>query len=57
MLVILADMDQKDSYAFGSSMFKAGVASFNAPRAVSLPVWQAHDARHHGLYGPKGQLQ
>ena len=34
MLVILADTDQKDSYAFGSSMFKAGVASYNAPRAV-----------------------
>ena len=27
MLVILADMDQKDSYASGSSMFKAGKAS------------------------------
>ena len=54
MLVILADVDQKDSYAFGSSMFKAGIASYNAPRAV-LSLFA--DARHHGLYGPKGQLQ
>ena len=56
ILVILADMDQKDSYAFGSSMFKAGIASYNALRAV-LSLFAAHDARHHGLYGPKGQLQ
>ena len=35
----------------GSGMCKAGIAGYDAPRAVSLPGSQAHDVRHHG--GPK----
>ena len=45
-------MDQKDS---GSVIYYAGFAGDNAPRAVFLGL-QAHDARHHGRYGPEGQL-
>ena len=46
----LAVMDQKDS---GSVIYYAGFAGDNAPRAVFLGL-QAHDARHHGRYGPEG---
>ena len=51
MLGIMAFMDQKDS---GSVIYYAGVAGDNAPRAVFLGL-QAHDARHHGRFGPEGQ--
>ena len=37
----------------GSGMCKAGFAGDDAPRAVFLPIV---DARHHGRYGPEGQL-
>ena len=52
MLGIMAFMDQKDS---GSVIYYAGFAGDNAPRAVFLGL-QAHDARHHGRYGPEGQI-
>ena len=40
------------------AFIKAGFAGYFSPRAVlSLPRSPAHEALHHGLYGPEGQLQ
>ena len=58
MLDIMAVLDQKNSLALfpGSDMYQAGIAVDTAPCAVFLGL-QAHDARHHGRFGPEGQLR
>ena len=58
MLGIMAVVNQQDSYALfpGCSMYNAGFAGVDAPRAVFLRCPQAPDARHHGRHGPEGQF-
>ena len=36
---------------------KTGYAGYDVPQLCSSWLSQAHDARHHGRYGPDGQLQ
>ena len=55
MLDIMAFIDQKDS---GSVIYYAGFDGDNAPRAVFLSFLSSGPvARHHGRYGPDGQLR
>ena len=37
----------------GSGMCKAGLLVTSHPALCSLPRWQVHEARHHGLYAQK----
>ncbi len=46
--------DPKDSYC---GMFNTGYAGSMHLALFSRPGLQAHDARHHGLFGPKGLWQ
>ena len=58
MLGIKAVLDQKNSYALflDSGMCKAGIAGTFHLAMCLFSGLQAHDARHHGRYGPEGQL-
>ena len=51
-------LDQKNSYAFFlySGICKAGIAGTLHLAMCLFPGLQAHDARHHGRYGPDGHF-
>ena len=54
MLDIMAFTDQKISYVL--LMWKVGFTGYYAPRAVFPSLSSGRDARHHGRFGPEGQL-